>query len=566
MANRQYVGARYVPKFADPVEWDNIRQYEALTIVTHLGNSFTSKKPVPAGTDIGNTEYWANTGNYNAQVQEYIGKVNAVEMEVDIINNGAVNVKHFGAVGNASYYNKANMQYYADSEFTVLPHDDTAAVTAAIAYAKSNGFNKVFFPCGDYYLPNATYTVDKDIDFVGEHGTWLVSTGLSAGSFITVNCNTGFGSGFGATEYYLNNIHVKGNYFKCNADIKSVAGIEFKGNATQHRGLFATSAWNFNIGFLISEATESRFDHIYAGLCDNAIYFKETNLYNPIPIMIDNLIIELCVMGIYAPNAGFSALFLSNVSFGACVCLKAKCKVYITNMRAELSMIYCCDANGVPKYPFEIMPGGRGIQIVNAEIITTRGGGGFEIFWSGTATTCTYNLDGIMYVPADIDYIATPVVMLNCVSTDRGDYAISTFVINESKYPVSVTNYSPGRYIGFGMIPGNKTYGKNSKTILGSGVSVNDNTITWTSGNITVPCTGANFVAMRMKPTTKSAVTWEAYSGDSKVDGGYITVAPDNDTYNNTLVAYVYNTCDTIKFGTSGTLTMDADEFFISVF
>ena len=71
MANRQYVGARYVPKFADPAEWDNIRQYEPLTVVTHLGNSFTSKKPVPAGVDIANTEYWVNTGNYNEQVANY---------------------------------------------------------------------------------------------------------------------------------------------------------------------------------------------------------------------------------------------------------------------------------------------------------------------------------------------------------------------------------------------------------------------------------------------------------------------------------------------------------------
>jgi hypothetical protein len=71
VGTRQYVGARYVPKFADPVEWSNVGGYEALTIVTYLGNSYTSKKPVPAGVDIGNTEYWVNTGNYNAQVEQY---------------------------------------------------------------------------------------------------------------------------------------------------------------------------------------------------------------------------------------------------------------------------------------------------------------------------------------------------------------------------------------------------------------------------------------------------------------------------------------------------------------
>lgn len=71
MAVRQYVGARYVPQFADPVEWSNQVTYEPLTIVTYLGASYTSKKAVPAGTLPTDTEYWAVTGNYNAQVEAY---------------------------------------------------------------------------------------------------------------------------------------------------------------------------------------------------------------------------------------------------------------------------------------------------------------------------------------------------------------------------------------------------------------------------------------------------------------------------------------------------------------
>ena len=71
MPVRQYVGARYVPKFADPIEWNQQRSYEALTIVTYLGSSYTSKIPVPAGTAITNTDYWVLTGNYNGQVEQY---------------------------------------------------------------------------------------------------------------------------------------------------------------------------------------------------------------------------------------------------------------------------------------------------------------------------------------------------------------------------------------------------------------------------------------------------------------------------------------------------------------
>lgn len=70
---RQYVGARYVPKFASPTEWKEGTSYEALTIVTYNNASYTSKVPVPptVGNPAQNKDYWALTGNYNAQVEEY---------------------------------------------------------------------------------------------------------------------------------------------------------------------------------------------------------------------------------------------------------------------------------------------------------------------------------------------------------------------------------------------------------------------------------------------------------------------------------------------------------------
>lgn len=69
LINRQYVGARYVPKIMG--EWNKALQYEALSVVTYMGNSFTSKVPVPANVEIDNEDYWINTGNYNAQIEYY---------------------------------------------------------------------------------------------------------------------------------------------------------------------------------------------------------------------------------------------------------------------------------------------------------------------------------------------------------------------------------------------------------------------------------------------------------------------------------------------------------------
>ena len=75
MAVTQYIGARYVPIFADPVEWSSAKTYEPLTIVLHEGNSYTSRQYVPKGIGIDNDAFWAETGNYNAQVEAYRNEV-----------------------------------------------------------------------------------------------------------------------------------------------------------------------------------------------------------------------------------------------------------------------------------------------------------------------------------------------------------------------------------------------------------------------------------------------------------------------------------------------------------
>lgn len=85
MALRQYVGARYVPKFSDVNggKWDNTYTYKPLTIVKHGNDYYTSKKEVPTGIDITNTEYWVLTGNYNGAVAELHDEIDALSDSVD---------------------------------------------------------------------------------------------------------------------------------------------------------------------------------------------------------------------------------------------------------------------------------------------------------------------------------------------------------------------------------------------------------------------------------------------------------------------------------------------------
>ncbi len=85
MSVSQYIGARYVPLFADPLDWDSTKTYEPLTIVYHEGNSYTSRQFVPAGAPVTNEAYWALTGNYNAQIEQYRAEV--AQYDKRITNN-----------------------------------------------------------------------------------------------------------------------------------------------------------------------------------------------------------------------------------------------------------------------------------------------------------------------------------------------------------------------------------------------------------------------------------------------------------------------------------------------
>lgn len=101
MANRQYIGARYVPKFyegSNGNNWEGGKKYEPLTVVTYLQDSYTSKIPVPntVGDPAHNPKYWAHTGAYNAQVEQY---------RQQLIN---------GQIGNGEYDPDISPVSYAD--------------------------------------------------------------------------------------------------------------------------------------------------------------------------------------------------------------------------------------------------------------------------------------------------------------------------------------------------------------------------------------------------------------------------------------------------------------------
>lgn len=80
--NNTYIGARYVPVYADPVEWSPDREYEHLTIVTHEGNSYTSRCAVPIGITLDNKEYWVQSFLAPPEIVAINAKIKTIQQEL----------------------------------------------------------------------------------------------------------------------------------------------------------------------------------------------------------------------------------------------------------------------------------------------------------------------------------------------------------------------------------------------------------------------------------------------------------------------------------------------------
>lgn len=192
---REYIGARYVPVFANPPEWNDTRGYEPLTIVLHQGNSFTSTQYVPTGIDISNTEYWLETGNWNAQIEAYREEVRRFDGRItqnanDIMEAIKANAAEAAARASAD----TALQQLIESEETARKAADTELhqnLSAVIASVKQQNILSLY--------------KGKNCVWVGDSFTTGVGADPKTKRVSTVFCNgmgmTEFNYGVGATGW-----------------------------------------------------------------------------------------------------------------------------------------------------------------------------------------------------------------------------------------------------------------------------------------------------------------------------------------------------------------------------
>lgn len=236
MANLQYIGARYVPKFFlnpddSSNDWKSGVQYEALTIVTYNNDSYTSRKVVPdnIGDPASNPDFWACTTKYTAALMALQTNVQNLEdfvnpavpldtiaqsvseaiNEIVLAIGGYVTPEMYGAVGDGVT-------------------DDTIAVQKAIYHG------------GNIYVSNKYLITDvilytKSINVFG-NGEFIVTSGkplffIDTGNTVRDIRFNGFtitGDGNTITKIDGVNMAVIGNYSGSTIENFEIDGVTFK--------------------------------------------------------------------------------------------------------------------------------------------------------------------------------------------------------------------------------------------------------------------------------------------------------------------------------------------------
>lgn len=285
MATRQYIGARYVPKFYDfngSSEWREGTAYEALTIVTRNGNSYTSKIPVPAsvGAPESNTEYWVSTGIYNQQIESYRALVDELAETVDeFMADGGIGTNNLadgsvtddkiagGTITTDKLSNSAKLEVLKDY---VTPQmfggvgdgitDDTTAIQSAFDSGKP-----VLFPKGNYKSGTVTITNSNTVI-------------EGCGSEINFGRNSGIVIDLGVHDVVIEDLRLVCEYVKDSQD-PSISCLSIAGSTGEKYFCYNITVRNCYFTGAVTCIGASSVKHFVADNCEfyNYIYTPENS-------------------------------------------------------------------------------------------------------------------------------------------------------------------------------------------------------------------------------------------------------------------------------------------------
>lgn len=283
---RQYVGARYVPKFSDinGGEWDNTYSYEPLTIVKYGLDYYTSKIPVPVGASISDTTYWVKTGDYNGAISTLDGRVSELEDHVD------------------------GMYIYV-KDYDDQPNPIQAAIDYAVSLMTDGASAPIIVISKDYTVDNIS--LQLGIRIYATKNITLTQPAAASGSFLKIGCNAITTSVLTSEDSRkMGKIFMGGRVIlikEGSPQVSSSVGVEFDGtgdNAGYHTSCFTfnnVSIYNFGTGILNTQKHLYIYnvEDCYIAECLTAIKYSDTPVDSGENVVLTRVIIDHCARCIH---------------------------------------------------------------------------------------------------------------------------------------------------------------------------------------------------------------------------------------------------------------------------
>lgn len=270
----QYVGARYVPAFADPIEWTADRPYEHLMMVQHEGGTWITRQAVPVGIELDNEEYWVYLTDWNAQIEQYrqevINYVDEVEQFDARITENAENIVKNSGISYVGNYGAVEKDCNVDWQAII---DEIAQVSNTIDFGNGQWYfsSGVDIPAGVHTITGngAILYACAPIDYFFDVSNLRIVTEEKQKRFATI-------SGIRFNGYNLYTSGIDGAYAKrgivadkvtnagntcqivnCSFSNFSEYGIHIQGLGLTILSCFFANQYNRNAGCAIYGGTDS---------------------------------------------------------------------------------------------------------------------------------------------------------------------------------------------------------------------------------------------------------------------------------------------------------------------
>lgn len=261
--HRSYDDFKAVNTITNAGAWDITKQYQSWTIVSDHNAGYISLRPVPAGIDISNIEYWGLVADYDILITNLSQRIGVLEGQMTTLNNTTIpGINNNISALDAKYDPLLNKKYvFLGDSYNFSGGGWLSAVVEALGITDYYDY----VVSGHGFTTGATW-LDDITDFVTAHPDAAPNI---TDIVIVGGVNDASTTSLGSLENAINTFCT---YVKSNLP-KATITMCYVGNAQATSSVLDTRNYKNRMScILIEQRVLSNNGHVFAPGCINALF------------------------------------------------------------------------------------------------------------------------------------------------------------------------------------------------------------------------------------------------------------------------------------------------------